>query len=144
MTNQPASLRHTTWHQIQGACSILVKLGEDLEYLRTGDESHLGYDIKMASWGVYWNELIAEMKTVEASCSSAIRYSGVYVLTTWPYTDFLRLLAGKLSDCMPLVGPIQDNVEFAAGKIAEKLISVDHGLLHFPSTMLSSAVEFSL
>ncbi|KAG0580970.1 hypothetical protein KC19_4G214300 [Ceratodon purpureus] len=98
--SQPALPDHTARNKIQSAFRILMKLAEDLKYLQPGDASHLGYDIKMASWRVYWNELIAEMKTVEASCSLEIRYSGIYVLTTWPYREFLLMLAGKLAECL--------------------------------------------
>ncbi|KAG0631070.1 hypothetical protein M758_1G225100 [Ceratodon purpureus] len=79
------------------ASRTLLKLADDLEYLRPHNDSHLGHRIiNIALWRIYWHALVAEMKTVEESCSPEIRNAGVFVLTTWPYKEFLRLLAGRL------------------------------------------------
>lgn len=80
--------------EIQSTSRILMKLADELVYLRPDNKSHLSYDINMRHWRMYWNELIAEMKTVHPNTSS----SGVYVLTTWPYSEFLKTLALRLCD----------------------------------------------
>lgn len=71
---------------------ILTALAEELTYLRPVNRSHLRYDINMRFWQVYWTELIAEMKTVDADTSSL----GVYVLTDWPFSEFLKTLASRV------------------------------------------------
>lgn len=87
LTNPSASCE-----EMETSARILTALAEELTYLRPGNRSRLGYDINMREWRVYWNELIAEMKTVDPDISSL----GVYVLTTWPYPEFLRTLALRL------------------------------------------------
>ena len=79
------------------ASGTLLKLADELEYLRPYNDSHLGrHVINTDLWRIYWHALIAEMKTVEERCPLGIRNSGVFVLTTWPYKEFLRLLAERL------------------------------------------------
>jgi len=92
MLNCPGSLKGKR-DEIQIISRILVKLADELEYLRPENESDLGYDINMRQWWTYWNALIAEMKTVNGRVSAETTCCGVYVLTTWPYPEFLKTLA---------------------------------------------------
>lgn len=89
------SLRNAT--SLVQASGVMLKLAHDLDLLRPHNDSPLPHHvIKLELWRVYWHALIAEMRTVEVLCSADIRNSGVFVLTTWPYKEFLRLLAGRL------------------------------------------------
>jgi hypothetical protein len=89
------SLRNVT-HLVQ-ASGTLLKLADELDFLRPHNDSHLAHHvINVDLWRVYWRALIAEMRTVEEQCSPELRNSGVFVLTTSPYNEFLRLMAGRL------------------------------------------------
>lgn len=77
---------------------ILLNLADNLDCLQPQNDSHLKHPkmMNIALWRVYWHALIAEMRTVVERCSPEVCNSGVFVLTTWPYKEFLRLMAGQL------------------------------------------------
>lgn len=100
MPQQAPTFLEEKKQEIQNTSAIIMKLADELAYLGPGNASHLGYDISMRRWRIYWNELIAEMKTVDERFPG-INSSVVYVNTTWPYTEFLKSLAQRLGDMVP-------------------------------------------
>ena len=86
-------------NDVEKNCSMLLSIADNLEVLPPPDDP-LPWDIlNMVEWKASLCELIKEMKTVEEKCSrSLICDPGVYVLTTSPYSAFLRALAGEIAD----------------------------------------------
>lgn len=80
--------------EIQSTSKILLKLADELVVLRPDNISNRSYDIHMRQWRVYWNDLLSELKTVATRTTC----SGAFVLTDWPYPEFLTTLALTLCE----------------------------------------------
>ncbi len=77
---------------------MVLNMVEFVKVLPPANEP-LAWDLlNMSLWKAFLGELIKEMKTVEEKCPFLIRNSSVYVLTSCPYSAFLRALATEIAD----------------------------------------------
>lgn len=82
---------------------ILLRLAQDLKVLQPANPSICGPELDISKWRYILDKLIMELRTVARTCSLEVRNSGVYVLTSTPYSLFLKLLANLKSDANMLL-----------------------------------------
>jgi hypothetical protein len=91
---------------------ILLRLAQDLKVLPPANPSICGPELDISKWRYILDELIMELRTVVRTCSLEVRNSGVYVLTSTPYSLFLKLLANLISDANMLL--LEESFELPA------------------------------